>query len=479
MDLVTEADVVYTLVNSTDSTDSLDSLSYILSPSEVRANSIFYGFMIPLAICGNMLSIAVSSKILRHRKSYTDLLMGFLAFSDLLNIFGIHTFSIISLVAGHWVGGIYICGVQYYMAWSCLKFSFFILVMLTVDRYIALVKPLQYRSLVTTFRIKLGIFVTFVFSFGSTLVTVIGFLDTIGIVKGWYICMNNWSTSSTYYVAILVIYGLTYVVGLAVFTYCNIIVAVQLCRYSTKCCSCRTKEQTAADMVLTQSKTLIGKRAKKERKAARIILIISGLFFIFWGPYFVTIILTQIEKPADPEVTVVALRLLFANAFINPVIYACFNATYRRGFLYFTKLFLYYISCTCFSKPEDDNIFFERKSWRQEVIRHGMRSKSIIINNNRSSIGPESDSLPDVILTSSPRKTPPEEVKGLDLGVKQNDVTLDCISEMFSSMTYENNTQHCYDNKTCDVPDDLHNDSGICNTTHESLTNMESFDTQL
>ncbi|XP_033114690.1 histamine H2 receptor-like [Anneissia japonica] len=470
----------YRWMNLSMENSSANSLSYILTEREVIANSVFYAVMIPLAITGNMLSIAVSSKILTKKKSSTDLLIGFLAFSDLLNVFGIHTFSVVSLVAGHWVGGVLVCGIQYYMSWSCLKFSFFILVMLTVDRYIALVKPLRYRSMVTSYRIKLGIMIIFIFSFGSSLVTVIGYSDTIGIIKGWYICMNNWSTSSTYYIAILVIYGLTYVLGLTVFNYCNIVVAIQLCRYSNKGKSCCNSGGQSA--ILQNNLSVLGKRQKKERKAARIILLISLMFVIFWSPYLVTIILAQIGTLVEQDFMVTALRLLFANTFINPIVYACFNTTYRRGFLYFIKLFLYYLFCKSYTKPLDDNIFFERRSWRQEVIRV-MKSKSSIngMTTNRKSIDETErslDFLPDVITSSSAQTNEPESVHNNNDEVHSDQVT----NTLPSTTRMQNSDELGIENMALDLTDDISTISVTFNvdqdTTHQCL-NQESYDTCL
>jgi len=47
----------------------------------------------------------------------------------------------------------------------------------------------------------------------------------------------------------------------------------------------------------------------------------------------------------------IAVKLVFANAAINPILYGVFNANYRRAYLYYAKLLGFILSCKMTGKP--------------------------------------------------------------------------------------------------------------------------------
>ncbi|XP_017150503.1 5-hydroxytryptamine receptor 2B [Drosophila miranda] len=74
--------------------------------------------------------------------------------------------------------------------------------------------------------------------------------------------------------------------------------------------------------------------AKRERKAAQTLAIITGAFVICWLPFFVMALTMSLCKECDihPAIASLFLWLGYFNSTLNPVIYTVFNPEFRRAF---------------------------------------------------------------------------------------------------------------------------------------------------
>ena len=69
-------------------------------------------------------------------------------------------------------------------------------------------------------------------------------------------------------------------------------------------------------------------------------------------PFFqVVLILSLANVTINQVVDDVALKLVFANAMLNPVFYGLCRKNYRKGYSYITQLFFHYLSCGVVDKP--------------------------------------------------------------------------------------------------------------------------------
>ncbi|GIY19453.1 5-hydroxytryptamine receptor [Caerostris darwini] len=74
--------------------------------------------------------------------------------------------------------------------------------------------------------------------------------------------------------------------------------------------------------------------AKRERKAAKTLMIITGVFIVCWLPFFVMALMMAVCSSCEPDGIVfsILLWLGYTNSLVNPVIYTVFSPDFRNAF---------------------------------------------------------------------------------------------------------------------------------------------------
>ena len=189
--------------------------------------------------------------------------------------------------------------------------SFGHMFLLTVDRLFAVVKPLQYRVIITNKRAVIGSCVCWIYflAFGCSFLMLRDYFAIMGAVYNVQLL--------SILVSMLIIYT---------------VITIRLRRYS--------KTRMNKPIHSPNSLLVILQREKRLFKA---ITIVICAFLICYMPWFIVQLLIYLCKPCHPHLALLMIffgfsgSLTYANSGLNPMLYSWRLPRYRETFKYFWK----------------------------------------------------------------------------------------------------------------------------------------------
>ncbi|XP_033125245.1 rhodopsin-like [Anneissia japonica] len=189
------------------------------------ADILYYAIVIPSVYIGNLATIILLSIVFRTRRKPADLLVAFMATNDFFLAICLCTPTLIATGRGEWFGKTYCYVYSHFYCWY-LHIKFFIVILISVDRYIAVTKPFQYKVIVTERNISIMV-VTY--ALVTCLVDGLAFFFTEPILmSGWFCSLRLWKESEdgensnvglAVFFNVLVVMGF---VGICLMVFCNL-----------------------------------------------------------------------------------------------------------------------------------------------------------------------------------------------------------------------------------------------------------------
>lgn len=311
------------------------------------------GAFICVAIVGNIMVI-ISVVTNRQLRIPTNYLIINLAIADLFLSTTVLPFSATLEIADYWVFGRIFCDIWAAMDVLCCTASIFSLCAISIDRYIGVRYSLQYPTIVTRKRVILALLGVWVLSI----------VISIGPLLGWKQQTNTdeavcdittepfyaiFSSLSSFYIpliVILVMYCRVYVVAKRITK--NLEAGVMKESMDSKELTLRihcrnmndgSPNSKSKNQQPRSSLSLRLLKFSREKKAAKTLGIVVGLFILCWLPFFSALPLGSIFKVLEPPLTVqkVIFWLGYFNSCINPVIYPCSSKEFKRAFIRILK----------------------------------------------------------------------------------------------------------------------------------------------
>ncbi|XP_071569010.1 octopamine receptor beta-1R-like [Temnothorax nylanderi] len=376
---------VYPILNLSSSLESVplypNNLSVIVESRNITLIALKGVIMISIivtALLGNALVIA---SVQRHRKLRvpTNRYVVSLAMADLLVAVCAMTFNAsVELSGGKWLLGSIMCDVWNSMDVYFSTASILHLCCISVDRYYAIVRPLEYPAIMRT------VTVTAMLSSAWTLPALISFIP---IFMGWYTTQQHLDFRRKNPQICMFVVNLPYAVisscvsfwipgVVMIIMYCKIYkeairqrAALSRASSSTvlnnvhvrrSSSGSRHHSRTSHQLLLhpsdasdygrppsyrasaaelnVENGTSIRQQTKSwraEHKAARTLGIIMGAFLLCWLPFFLWYLTTSLcgEACYTPDTVVSVLFWIgYFNSALNPLIYAYFNRDFRDAF---------------------------------------------------------------------------------------------------------------------------------------------------
>ncbi|XP_069743141.1 trace amine-associated receptor 1-like [Narcine bancroftii] len=293
----------------------------------LRASLYAFGALAVLVtVFGNMLVI-ISIAHFKQLHTPTNYLVLSLAIADFLLGCLVMPYSLIRSIENCWYLGDLFCKLQASFDFMLCAASIFHLCFISVDRYIAVCDPLKYKIRINHHTILIMILISWILS------AFVGF---------GMICLelNLIEIKDFYYKKIFCNGGCTLVMG----KLCSVIYSIvsfyvpgfiMLCIY-TKIYFVATKQARAINDITRQIQFVKEKKIMvshtSERKAAKTLGIVMGVFLICWTPYFTCNFVDPFIEHSTPALTFDSFFWLgYLNSAFNPVIYTFFYSWFRKA----------------------------------------------------------------------------------------------------------------------------------------------------
>ncbi|XP_013115395.2 5-hydroxytryptamine receptor 2B isoform X3 [Stomoxys calcitrans] len=348
--------------------------------------SVVLGLMILITIIGNVFVIAAII-LERNLQNVANYLVVSLAVADLFVACLVMPLGAVYEISEGWILGPELCDIWTSCDVLCCTASILHLVAIATDRYWT-VTDIDYHNLRTPRRIFCMIFTVWFFAVIVSLAPQFGWKDPEYMERiEQQKCMVSqdviyqiFATCCSFYVPllmILVLYWKIYKiarkriqrrtkrlhysqsttkdvvriplpleistvsqqVAATTSTFQQHVTAIVLTSASPRLMSCPNSKQQQQNFLGTNPHQKLAKRrqqieAKRERKAAQTLAIITGAFVVCWLPFFVMALTLSLCKNCEIHAAVASLFLWlgYFNSTLNPIIYTIFNPEFRRAF---------------------------------------------------------------------------------------------------------------------------------------------------
>ncbi|XP_048857620.1 probable G-protein coupled receptor 21 [Brienomyrus brachyistius] len=278
-------------------------------------------FLTVLIIAGNLVVIFVfhCAPLLNHHT--TSCFIQTMAYADLL--VGVSCV-VPSLSLLHYLGSQneeITCKIFGYLVSVLKSVSMASLACISVDRYVAITRPLSYTTLVTPCRLRGCIAVVWLYSGLVFLPSFFGWGKPgyHGDIFRW--CAESWQTNAHYTSSIVALLYAPASVTVC-FTYGNIF---RICQQHTRDMAERRLRFGPQDCGAGDG------QACPDRRYAMVLFRITSVFYILWLPYILYFLLESSGIYRNPVVSFLTTWLAISNSFCNCLIYSLSNSVFRRG----------------------------------------------------------------------------------------------------------------------------------------------------
>ncbi|XP_066495727.1 substance-P receptor [Tiliqua scincoides] len=278
-----------------------------------------YAAVVLVSVVGNVVVIWI---ILAHRRmrTVTNYFLVNLAFAEAsmaaLNTLVNFTYAVHSV----WYYGLFYCRFQNFFPVAAVFASIYSMTAIAVDRYMAIIRPLQPRLSATATKVVICVIwlLALLLSFPQ------GYYATTAPLPGREVCLVEWPENRTQVYQItyhLCVTVLSYVLPLLVIGYAYIVVGITLW----------------ASEIPGDSSDRYHEQVSAKRKVVKMMIIVVCTFAVCWLPFHIYFLLQHFkpewyEQKYIQQVYLAILWLAMSSTMYNPIIYCCLNDRFRIGF---------------------------------------------------------------------------------------------------------------------------------------------------
>ncbi|XP_067274816.1 trace amine-associated receptor 4-like [Pseudorasbora parva] len=278
--------------------------------------------MILTTVFGNLL-IIISISHFKHLQSPTHLIVRSLAASDCLLGSLVMPYSMVRSVEGCWYLGDVVCKVHSSLDMTFCISSLLHLSLISVDRYWAICDPFRYKMRVTNNTVTLSITFTWLFSFLYSFYVVFSGINAVGLEM---LILHVYCVGSC-----VLFFNKEWGIICPILTFFlpGTIMSslyMKIFHVARKHAKVMSERVTAGGLKSQSS-------AHRERKAAKTLAIVMGVFYFCWLPYFtVTAVDPFLNYLTPADVFDALVWFAYFNSTCNPLIYGFFYPCFQKAF---------------------------------------------------------------------------------------------------------------------------------------------------
>ncbi|XP_021372752.1 D(2) dopamine receptor-like [Mizuhopecten yessoensis] len=272
--------------------------------------------LIPCICFGNFLVI-ISLVKFRRLRTITYTLVGSLSVADsLLAVITLPVYSLFYFKLTFVQSVKYLCLFKFSSVCASMSASMINLVAIGFDRYVAILHPLKYKTILTHKRVRIFIVCMWIYIVPVCILPLVwNSYDEIQICDYFKIL----PLAYTLYAAFFSI-GISLVVSL--YLYIRIFLVAR-----------QQQKQVRKDSLRGNHR--IDKQMEKDTKSAKVMALVLFLFYIFWVPFTIVGPIkysVKIDNDLSETLKNITLFLAMSNSMINPIIYCWLRREFREAF---------------------------------------------------------------------------------------------------------------------------------------------------
>ncbi|KAM9496182.1 trace amine-associated receptor 4-like [Clarias gariepinus] len=288
-----------------------------------------------MTVFGNLLVIITIS----HFKQFhlpTNFIVLSLAFVDFMLGCLVMPFSMVRWVEGCWFLGDLLCQIHSSLDMTLSVASILHLCLVSIDRYMAITDPLGYKAKVTNGNVIVCIAIIWIFSCMFSFGIVFSKINIDGLDEQMLkTCVGNCALIFNKEWGVIAPLLNFYIPG-----------AIMTCLYLKIFYVAKKQARLISDRTTTLTSVETKKHIsdQRERKAAKTLGIVMGVFLLCWLPFFLTTVSDPFLNFSTPlEVFDALVWFGYFNSMFNPLIYGFFYPRFQKAFKIIIVRYLFHL----------------------------------------------------------------------------------------------------------------------------------------
>ncbi|KAL9894569.1 tachykinin-like receptor at 99D isoform 2-T2 [Glossina fuscipes fuscipes] len=308
-----------------------DNISFILPVWRQMLWSLLFASMVFIATSGNLIVvwIVLTTKRMRTVTNYFIVNLSVAdAMVSCLNV----TFNYIYMLNNDWPFGELYCKISQFIAILTISASVFTLMAISIDRYVAIMKPFKRRRMSKRCNLAIAAVIWIASAIISTPMLLFFTTSHIFTVDGVRtVCYPEWPDGTTNHSRLEYIYNILFMI----LTYFLPIISMTV-TYS------RVGFELWGSKAIGEYTPRQVENIKSKRRIVKMMMVVVLIFAVCWLPFHAYFLLTSCypaitEAPFIQEIYLLIYWLAMSNSMYNPIIYCWMNSRFRFGFKMFFR----------------------------------------------------------------------------------------------------------------------------------------------